>query len=823
MKNRIKVSVIVPVYNVYEYLDNCLNTLVNQTLKEIEIIVVNDGSTDDSQDIIDKYAKKYPDKINSYIKENGGLSSARNYGVLKAKGEFIGFVDSDDYVDLNMYEVMYNKAKKTNSDIVVCAITKVYKNYNTIEYLKEEKIYDKSVIEEPNLLICSKSYACNKIYNRKMWVDNNCVFLDQWYEDSALIYNVLYFANKIACVNRPFYQYLRTREETIANTINPKVYDIFKSCDSMLDFYKDKEIKVKNVVEKLCVIHICARLLFVKNGADARIIKKYMAKAKNYFDKNLKHWDEYSDQKYLTRRHYQLIKYIKKPYLFDINRMTTPLLKFSRRVKKKIIREFKKTDKDKTMLAIKMRKSQFVQKNGMQVLYDANMAFKKVGVEYFADFGTLLGLVREKGLIANDLDVDVGIFLNDVSLDTFNYALYSKGFKILREYYYEGNIVGQSWMYMDVKLGICFYQREGKNMKGHLFFKNPGQKYIKNHRNVVELYYSLVKEYKNIKIDGKSYVIPKNDIQIIEEKYGKNWKVPDKDWVYWDSEAVRRKDGIGYFKTFKHLNYKDPKLDNKDFGSIFEAELQILEEVDRICKKHNITYYLGEGTLLGAIRHKGFIPWDDDIDILMIRDDYEKFLKIAPVEIDKNFQIQHSSTIKKYWSPFIKVRLLNTSFFRQSHIAHLTKNNGPLLDIFPLDNVPKKDSLGQYFQSFKIRYLRRRLMYKLKARYPKKIKGYIMRFNTYFMSVKFIHKQLNKTFIKYNNEDNKYIVNLASYYNYKKQTLPKEYYGKPRYVDFEGMKRPIPKEAEKILTSIYGDYMTPPPIEKQNSKHHFHD
>ena len=98
---KIKVSVIVPVYNVEKYIDKCLDSLVNQTLKDIEIIVVNDGSPDNSQKIIDKYVKKYPNKVKSFIKENGGQGSARNLGMEYAKGEYISFVDSDDWIDFD--------------------------------------------------------------------------------------------------------------------------------------------------------------------------------------------------------------------------------------------------------------------------------------------------------------------------------------------------------------------------------------------------------------------------------------------------------------------------------------------------------------------------------------------------------------------------------------------------------------------------------------------------------------------------------------------------------------------------------------------------
>ena len=98
-----KVSVIVPFYNVEGYIEKCLDTLVNQTLEDIEIIIVNDGSTDNSKEIIEKYKKQYNDKIIYLEKQNGGLSDARNYGIPYAKGEYIAFLDSDDYVNIKMY------------------------------------------------------------------------------------------------------------------------------------------------------------------------------------------------------------------------------------------------------------------------------------------------------------------------------------------------------------------------------------------------------------------------------------------------------------------------------------------------------------------------------------------------------------------------------------------------------------------------------------------------------------------------------------------------------------------------------------------------
>ena len=114
----VKVSVIVPVYNTEQYLEKCLDSLVNQTLGDIEIIIVNDGSPDNSQAIVDKYKEKYPEKIKSIIQSNGGQSSARNNALQYATGEFIMFVASDDYIELDTLERTYNIANNGNYDIV---------------------------------------------------------------------------------------------------------------------------------------------------------------------------------------------------------------------------------------------------------------------------------------------------------------------------------------------------------------------------------------------------------------------------------------------------------------------------------------------------------------------------------------------------------------------------------------------------------------------------------------------------------------------------------------------------------------------------------
>ena len=200
-----KISIIVPVYNVEKYLEKCLDSLVNQTLEDIEIRVVNDGTKDASQKIIDKYVKKYPKKVKGYIKENGGLSSARNYGIKKAKGEYIAFVDSDDYVELDMYEKMYNKAINNNFDIVVCDTIEVDENnYNKV-YKKSNLNYSNNNIK--NYLI-SPPMACTRLY--KSFIFDDLSFKEGiFYEDLELTPLLVLKTYNIGFVEEGLYFYLQ--------------------------------------------------------------------------------------------------------------------------------------------------------------------------------------------------------------------------------------------------------------------------------------------------------------------------------------------------------------------------------------------------------------------------------------------------------------------------------------------------------------------------------------------------------------------------------------------------------------------------------------
>ena len=229
-----KISIIVPVYNVEKYIDKCLKSLVNQTLKDIEIIIVNDGSLDRSEEIIEKYVKDNPTKIKYYEKKNGGLSSARNYGLEYATGEYITFLDSDDYVETNMYEEMYNLAKEENADMVECDFIWEWEYGKKIFDTRREYETKEEIMRKPRVV------AWNKIYKRENI--NKIRFPEGLiYEDMEFFYKLLPNLNKISYINKYFVHYTQ-REDSITNKQTEKVEDIFKILDNIFNYYIDQNL-----------------------------------------------------------------------------------------------------------------------------------------------------------------------------------------------------------------------------------------------------------------------------------------------------------------------------------------------------------------------------------------------------------------------------------------------------------------------------------------------------------------------------------------------------------------------------------------------------
>ena len=288
--SNIKLSVIVAMYNIEKYIKRCLESLEKQTLKKIEIIVVDDGSDDGSSEIAKKYLKKNKN-FKYFRKSNEGLSMARNFGISKSLGEFIGFVDGDDYVDFKMFEKMYKCALINKSDIVICEYWKVFKNKKIYKKNPSKAYYyNSSILKNPEILN-SRSYAWNKIYHRNFFFKNNHYFpYGKIFEDSYTIYNLMLDAKKISLINEGLYYYDRTRKNSITNTINNNIFDIFNSFDSIITKYKQSKISNNNLKKQIYFIilrHLLTRYKKIHSRNFSFIGIKFIFFSFDYLDKNI--------------------------------------------------------------------------------------------------------------------------------------------------------------------------------------------------------------------------------------------------------------------------------------------------------------------------------------------------------------------------------------------------------------------------------------------------------------------------------------------------------------------------------------------------------
>lgn len=239
------VSIIVPVYKVENYLERCIKSLINQTLKDIEIILVDDGSPDRSGVICDKF-KEIDNRIKVIHKNNGGLSDARNAGLEIASGEYIAFVDSDDWIDSDMMEVLYGLSKKYDADIAECSWREVY-----TDKIREETKNTGQIIEGNNIFALRselqwkyfKALACNKLYKKHLF-DYIRFPKGRLHEDEFTTYKLFYFSNKLVYIDISKYNYDKTREESITASFKEKNLDIIDAMQERLEFFKKYNLTI---------------------------------------------------------------------------------------------------------------------------------------------------------------------------------------------------------------------------------------------------------------------------------------------------------------------------------------------------------------------------------------------------------------------------------------------------------------------------------------------------------------------------------------------------------------------------------------------------
>lgn len=281
----VKVSIIIPVYNVQDYLKQCLDSICNQTLHDIEIICINDGSTDNSAKILYKYAKKDP-RIHIINKKNAGLGAARNSGLMAVTGKYVAFIDSDDWVSVDYYEQLYKAITTTKSDIAVSNMPYWYSKDNVcFSFISQFSFGDgkKEIIKTSDKLNMLQSCTCcNKLYKRELITKNNLFFYEGKYiEDFPFTFMAVALSKKIICLPN-VYQYYRQQETSIMHNDAIKAKKFFDALDNFNKLIDDtgRLNIIKDDIAMSCLVRFIyhqtlARLENLSGKSKKQEYKKY--------------------------------------------------------------------------------------------------------------------------------------------------------------------------------------------------------------------------------------------------------------------------------------------------------------------------------------------------------------------------------------------------------------------------------------------------------------------------------------------------------------------------------------------------------------------
>lgn len=262
-------------------------------------------------------------------------------------------------------------------------------------------------------------------------------------------------------------------------------------------------------------------------------------------------------------------------------------------------------------------------------------------------------------------------------------------------------------------------------------------------------------------------------------------------------------------------------MTHEDMKRISAIQLKIMDEVHRLCMENNITYYMIGGTLLGAVRHGGYIPWDVDIDIAMPREDYEVFEKICKTLLSENYDYVNYKTFRNYIRPHALVTHTGSRIHpKYDCVNPKLMDLGIYIDIFPLDNAPEDGGLQKKHAESLLRLRKfkdRRLMYCYSYSRLRRYIHYMVAALLSWISVERINEYQQKLMQKYREEQTGYLCSMGSRYKYEKQCMPREIYGQPVLLDFEGRQYYAPAQYEEYLRRLYGDYMRLPSVEEQQA------
>ena len=329
-----KVSVIVPVYNTEKYLRKCLDSLINQTISSIEIVIVNDGSKDSSYQIITEYTEKYPDKFIFTSQKNSGQAVARNKALKMCTGEYIGFLDSDDFVRVDMFERMYNKAILEKADYVACGYTGITYDEAGKEVELEHYICSRPAYKPKEMFFGAYASPWLHLYKRDVLEKSNADFPEGMvYEDTAFYLNLIPYITRLAVIEEPLVYHVKHSRSTMSTFKAAKVKQIFPVIDYSIKFYKENGWYEKywRELEYFCVrVLLCSSMQRICKLTDRKDRKALINGTLEYIEKNFR---DFRKSQYFKGG-------LKNLYLRSFNRFTAPLYAWLLRIKGKFERDY---------------------------------------------------------------------------------------------------------------------------------------------------------------------------------------------------------------------------------------------------------------------------------------------------------------------------------------------------------------------------------------------------------------------------------------------------------------------------------------------------
>lgn len=289
-----KISIIITVYNSEKYITKCLNSIKKQTLEDFEVIIINDGSTDKSKNKIEKFTTDK--RFRLYNRKNCGIGASRNFGIKKVKSDYVMFLDSDDYIEKDTLEVLYNKITKDNLDIVVCDYYEEQYESKTTKEIKIKDFKNTTLIESPDLLLHINKSPWNKLFKYELIKDIEYPS-DLKYEDSVFICLSLKNA-KIGKVNKCLNHYIiHGNSET--TTMDKRVYDILTIVDNIRKDYDKEDNNIKKYIDEMTLQMLTTYTVQQRYQPDKNIRNDFIDKVFDYLNKNI---PNYKTNKYFKNR-----------------------------------------------------------------------------------------------------------------------------------------------------------------------------------------------------------------------------------------------------------------------------------------------------------------------------------------------------------------------------------------------------------------------------------------------------------------------------------------------------------------------------------------